>query len=131
VMLSHDSSLHERLRRVADDLGSLSAVAAIGYRESDASRVLANLKKVAGDRSFTLIDLRDSPGDDSLLASKASRLVVAARAGSPPPVLLRLVRGAIDARPANRQIFVLFEGAAEMVDVAAEYHAIPFWDFLP
>src|SRR5207253_2361995 len=99
-MLSHPDDLKDRVVALLGDVGPLHTVSAIGFNDPDLGRVWRALEHLAGEPGWSFLDLRSGTDEETAQKLRQSSaedvLVIAVRAQTPPPSLLKLATAYVE-----------------------------------
>ncbi len=115
--------------RLIEDLGTMSAVAVLGFTASSAEQTSTALSQVAADARWAFVDIRDPKSNPSI---DAPVLVVATGKAAIANMLGDRIRELVEKRPGLRQkLIVLCEGATRHAELPRELARAQYSEFLP
>lgn len=117
--------LADRITRITDDLGDLSAPVVIGFTEDPTDA----LQALATDARWAFVDLRVVETSPETELPEADVVVVVVGKGVVPEPLSQRIGALVD-RETNGKLFVLCDGIDAWADLPPTLKRIPYSDFV-
>jgi hypothetical protein len=147
-MISYETELEDRVRRLVEDVGPLATVSLLGFEESDRRKADAALAKLSAEQAWCFVDLRSAKPEEAKAAVgdriQERTLVLATRHDRVSRPILNLVRALVDRsprvelgddveleRPKGQSLVLVLEGVSAHEGLPNDLKRIPYEEYLP